>query len=131
MSDPSIHCHLEPRGATVGIASDDQRPKAFVAAFHAGHAKVNELVEKPRDRKIIAVLALDPNSEESKQVACFALVVGAGLIRVWSHRSSGEADAMIGCMRDFDALSAKDGPAAACLDMFRQSVDAITKALGP
>ncbi len=38
---------------------------------------------------------------------------------------------MIGGTHDFDALSAKDGPAAAHLDMFRRNVDAITKALGP
>ncbi|MDJ0969981.1 MAG: hypothetical protein QNJ06_08765 [Kiloniellales bacterium] len=92
MSDPSIHRQIDSQGATLHAASDDQLPKTFIAAYHTdlppGHAKVNELVEKPRDRKVPAVMALDPNSEEGKQVACLALVFGAGLIRVWSRRSS-------------------------------------------
>ncbi len=92
MSDPSIHRHLDSQGATVHAASDDQLPKAFIGAFHIdlppGYAKVDELVEKMRDRKDRAMFALDPNSEEGKQFACLTLVFRAGLIRVCSRRSS-------------------------------------------
>ena len=73
MSYPSIHRHLEAQGATVDNASDEQLRKAFVDAFASdlplGYAKVNELVDKMRDRKDRAMLTLDPNSEEGKQFA--------------------------------------------------------------
>lgn len=74
MSYPSVHRHLKSQGATVETASDGQLRKALIGAFYTdlplGYAKVNELVEKMRDRKDRAVLALDPNSEEGKQFAC-------------------------------------------------------------
>ena len=73
MSYPSIHRHLESQGATVDTASDDQLRQAFIGAFHTdlplGYAKVNELVDKMRDRKDRAMLTLDPNSEEGKEFA--------------------------------------------------------------
>jgi len=73
VSYPSIHRHLEAQGATVDNASDEQLRQAFISAFHVdlplGYAKVNELVDKMRDRKDRAMLTLDPNSEEGKQFA--------------------------------------------------------------
>lgn len=73
MSYPSIHQHLESQGATVETASDKQLRQAFISAFQTdlplGYTRVNELVEKMRDRKDRAMLTLDPNSEEGKQFA--------------------------------------------------------------
>ncbi len=73
MSYPSIHEHLQTQGTTVDNASDAQLRQAFISAFQAdlplGYAKVNELVDKMRNRDDRAMLTLDPNSAEGKEFA--------------------------------------------------------------
>ena len=109
MSYPSIHRHLEAQGATIDTASDDQLRQAFISAFHTdlplGYAKVNELVEKMRDRKDRAMLTLDPNSEEGKE---FARLMAPDIPREVLENHFGCAFGFYNCCKGV-AAPARDG----------------------
>ncbi|HEY1096764.1 MAG TPA: hypothetical protein VGF14_05940 [Alphaproteobacteria bacterium] len=98
MSYPSINTHLEAQGATLDTATEIQMEKAFLGAFYEdlslGMAKVEELVDKMKNKNDRVMLSLPPNSAEGKQ---FARLLGPDVPRQVLENHFGVAFGFYNC----------------------------------
>lgn len=100
MSYPSINRHLDAQGATIYSATDAEMQLAFMAAFREdlplGIQHVEALVGKVAANKGRAMIDLDPNSAEGRQVA---RLLGADIARSVLENHYGLAFGFYNCCK--------------------------------